>query len=227
MKATYAFLLLILISTKGFSQFETPKRMVNIAPISDPKGAVSPISSKTITYPSIFDKKDKLLSGVSLLKKKEDESKSVFEKEQFASATKESTDKLNGQLKSEGLESVVENSDFFFGEFKVATVKLFIACRDNGNIIDGDNVAIWLNDEKVKPFIGLEGSFVKYTFELKEGLNVIQIEALNTGMYYPNTGQFAFFDGNEKLVTNQNWILNAGYKAIIKIVRIDGLEEKK
>ena len=64
-------------------------------------------------------------------------------------------------------------------------------------------------------------------FLLKKGLNTIQIEALNVGEVFPNTGQFAFFDGNEKLVTNQNWDLNQGYKAIIKLVRIDGLEEKK
>lgn len=227
MKAWLSFIVLFLAMSKSYSQFELPKKTLKIAPASNPTGQVAPTSSKLITYPSIFDKKDKLLSGVSLINKKpEEEAKSVFEKEQFASAAKDETDKMNEQLKKEGLESVVENSDFFFGEFKVTTFKLFIACRDNGNI-DGDNVAIWVNDEKVTPFIGLEGSFIKYSFELKEGLNVIQIEALNTGLYYPNTGQFAFFDGNEKLVTNQNWNLNAGYKAIVKILKIEALEEKK
>jgi hypothetical protein len=224
MKSAFVFIFLALISFEGFSQFETPKRTINIAPVSNPKGAVAPSSSKSITYPSIFDKKDKLLSGVSLLKKKEEEQKSVFEEKQFTSQSQEQTDKMNKQLKTEGYTSVVENSDFFFGEFKIYTFKLFIACRDNG-AIDGDNVAIWLNGEKVTPFIGLEGSFRKYTFELKNGLNVIQIEALNTGDLFPNTGQFTFFDGNEKLVTNQNWNLNSGYKAIIKIVKLDGLLE--
>jgi hypothetical protein len=223
MKAGYAFLFLLLISFKGFSQFDTPKKVLNIAPVSDPKGVVAPSSSSAIKYPSIFDKKDKLLTGYTLLKKKEEEEKSIFEEKKFTSQTQEPTEKLNKQLKTEGYASVVENSDFFFGEFKVYTHKLFIACRDNG-AIDGDNVAIWLNGEKVNPFIGLEGSFRKYTFELKEGLNIIQIEALNTGELFPNTGQFTFFDGNEKLVTNQNWNLNSGYKAIIKILKLQGLE---
>lgn len=226
MKPAFAFIFLILISFKGFSQFETPKRTVNIAPVSDSKGSVAPTSSKSITYPSIFDKKDKLLSGVSLLKQKPEEAKSIFEEKEFTSQSKEKTDQMNNQLKSEGYTSVVENSDFFFGEFKVFTEKLFIACRDNG-AIDGDNVAIWLNGEKVTPFIGLDGAFRKYTFHLKEGLNVINIEALNTGELYPNTGQFTFFDGNEKLVTNQNWNLNSGYKAIIKILKLDGSLEIK
>ena len=61
---------------------------------------------------------------------------------------------------------------------------------------------------------------------MKENLNTIFIEAINTGLLFPNTGQFTFFDEKGKLVTNQNWNLNEGYKAIIKIVRIEGLEEK-
>ena len=223
MKAAFAFLFLTLFSFKGFSQFETPKRTVNIAPISDNKGIVSPTSSKVITYPSIFDKKDKLLESVSLLKKKPEEEKSIFEKEQFASPAKEYTEKANKMLKTEGYASVVENSDFFFGEFKVYTETIYIGCRDYG-AIDGDLIAIYLNGEKVIPLYELEAGFKKYTFDLKLGLNTIQIEALNTGELFPNTGQFTFFNGNEQLITNQQWALNTGYKAIVKIERIKGVE---
>lgn len=238
MKAVFAFLLLLLISFKGFSQFETPKRTVNIAPVTDPKGTAKPTnesktnfapsSAKSITYPSIFDKKDKLLSGVSLLKKKEEEPKSVFENEQFASPGAEKTKELNNQLKAEGLTSVVENRDFFYGEYKVYTKTIYIGCRDYG-AIDGDAITIYLNGEKAVPLIGLESGFKQYTFELKEGLNVIQIEALNTGELFPNTGQFNFFDGNQKLITSQQWALNTGYKGIFKVVKMKGieLEEKK
>jgi hypothetical protein len=223
MKAVFAFLFLILISFKGFSQFETPKRTINIAPASDPKGTVAPSTSKSITYPSIFDKKDKLLSGVSLLKKKEEEVKSIFEKEQFASPAKEYTDKMNDQLKSEGLTSVVENKDYFYGEYKVYTQNIFIGCRDYG-AVDGDLITIYLNGEKVIPLIRLESGFIRYEFQLKDGLNIIQIEALNTGELFPNTGQFNFFDGNQKLITNQYWGLNTGYKGIFKVYRMTGIE---
>lgn len=226
MKATFAFLFLMLFLFKGFAQFETPKRTLNIAPISNPKGTVAPISSKVINYPSIFDKKDKVLSSVSLLKKKPEEAKSVFEKEQFASPAKEYTDKMNNKMKMEGMTRENVDSDLYLGEFKIFTEKLIIACRDN-SAIDGDNVCIWINEERVVPFIGLVGGFKNYEFKLKKGLNSIQIEALNVGEVFPNTGQFLFFDGNEKVITNQNWDLNTGYKAIIKINRVDGLEEKK
>lgn len=230
MKAVYAFLFLILLSFKGFAQFEQPKKKLSIAPISNPKGQVAPTSSKAITYPSIFDKKDKLSSGVSLLKKKEEEVKSVFEKEQFASSAKEYTDKMNDQLKSEGFTSVVENKDYFYGEYTVYTKTIFIGCRDYG-AIDGDRIGIYLNGERVIPVAVLGSSFDMREFDLKEGLNIIQIEALNTGEFFPNTGNFNFFDGNEKLITNQFWELNTGYKVVFKVYRINGpqleLKEKK
>lgn len=223
MKAAVAFLFLMLVSFKGFSQFESPKRTVNIAPISNKSGQISNMSSKSITYPSIFDKKDKLLSGVSLLKKAPEVEKSVMEKEKFATPATGYTEKMNDQLKTEGLTSIVENSDFFFGEYTVYTKDIFIACRDYG-AIDGDAIAIWLNGEKVIPLIVLESGFKKNVFDLKVGLNIIQIEALNTGALFPNTGQFTFFDGNEQLINNQQWVLNTGYKAIFRIVRVKGVE---
>lgn len=228
MKATFAFLFIIVFGFNGFSQFELPKKKLSIAPVSTPKGDVSPISSKSIVYPSIFDKKDKVLSTISLLPKKEEEEKSIFEKEKFASPAKEYTDKMNNQLKTEGYESVVENRDFFFGEFKVYTKTIYIGCRDYGNV-DGDFIAIYLNGQKVIPLYELKSGFNKYTFDLNVGLNTIQIEALNTGEFYPNTGAFTFFDGNEQLITAQEWGLNTGYKAIVKIVRIKDvqLEVKK
>jgi len=228
MKAGFAFLFLILFSFKGFSQFETPKKAINIAPVAAPKGNVAPTTtttSKTIVYPSIFDKKDKLTSGVTLLKKKEEE-KSIFEKEHFASPAQEYTDRMNKQLKSEGYTRENVSSDMYLGDFKIFTEKLSISCRDN-SAIDGDQVCIWLNGERAVPVVSLESGFKTYTFMLKKGLNNVEIEALNVGESFPNTGQFAFFDANGKLITNQNWDLNTGYKAIMKINRIDGLEENK
>ena len=68
-------------------------------------------------------------------------------------------------------------------------------------------------------------NFKKFQLTLKEGLNIIHIEALNTGEFFPNTGQFMFLDGNQKLITNQNWGLNSGYRAIIKVRKVKGLIE--
>jgi hypothetical protein len=133
---------------------------------------------------------------------------------------------MNKMLAREGISREIVNSDRFLGEFIIFTQNLFISCRDNG-AIDGDNVSVWLNGERVLPFIGLESGFKKFEFNLKKGINILEIEALNTGELFPNTGQFVFFDGNEKLVTNQNWDLNSGFKAVIKIQRLEGIEPEK
>ena len=133
-----------------------------------------------------------------------------MEKQQFESPVEEQTKKMNDKMKREGVSLEIVNSDVFLGEFTVTTFKISVACRDFGAI-------------------DLESGFKRYPLELKEGLNTIQIEALNTGELFPNTGQFVFYDANEKLVTNQQWSLNSGYKAIVKIRKIEGLEleEKK
>jgi len=223
---TYRYLLVVLlVSLKGLAQFEIPRRTVNIAPVSKNSGTVAPSSSKIITYPSIFRKKDKLMENVSLLPKKQEEVKSVMEQEQFESPAKEQTEKMNKMMAREGISREIVDSDLFLGEFKIFTHNLFIACRDNG-VIDGDNVSLWVNGEKIIPFVGLEAGFKKFEFNLKKGSNIIEIEALGTGELVPNTGQFSFFDGHQKLVTNQNWDLNSGYKAVLKIQRLEGIEHE-
>lgn len=225
MRGTCFTVLFLLITFTGFSQFELPKKGISIAPISNTEGKISPTSS--IKYPSIFDKKDKLLENFSLLKKKEDPVKNVLDnKPKFINPGDRIVEKENQKLKREGLSSVVDNSDSYLGEFVITTVKLNIECRDYG-VIDGDMVRIWLNDMLVVSKIDLISGYQRYTLDVNEGLNVIQIEALNTGELFPNTGQFAFIDGHEKLVTNQQWNLNSGYKAIIKIRKTKGLIEKE
>lgn len=225
MKRNCITILFLLITFSGFSQFELPKKGISISPISNSSGKITPTSS--IKYPSIFDKKDKLLENFSLISKKEKPEKSVMDtQKEFINPGDKIVEKENQKLKTEGLSSVVDNSDSFLGEFIVTTIKLKITCRDYG-AIDGDVVSINLNGQLIVPVINLESGFKSYVFELNEGSNEIHIEALNTGMLFPNTGQFVFYDGNEKLVTNQQWNLNAGYKAIVKIRKIKGLTEKE
>ena len=129
MKAVFAFLFLILFSFKGFSQFELPKKTISIAPISNPKGAVSPTSSKAIAYPSIFDKKDKLGESVSLLKKKPEEEKSIFEKEQFASPVKVYTDKMNKDV-TDGKIYDYYKKDYLLATYKCSTATAKFTLKD-------------------------------------------------------------------------------------------------
>lgn len=230
MRPFFCLLLLFCVSA-GFSQIERPNRSVRIAPAKMPEAPPKPAAETTtpavIKYESALDKKDeKLLKGFSLLPKKEEKGIMDTSDPTLRDISELHTKKQNDKLKSEGLSREIVNSDMYLGEFVVYTSELVTKCRDYSNV-DGDNVRIWLNGEIVVTTVNLESGFKSYTLNLVEGLNTIKIEALNIGEFFPNTGQFIFYDGNGKPVTNQNWGLNEGFNAIVKIYRKKGIDPQK
>jgi hypothetical protein len=219
MKAAYTFLFFILFSFKGISQFELPKKTISIAPVSNPKGADSPTSSKSISYPSIFDKKDKLGESVSLLKKKPEEEKSIFEKEEFASPAKVYTDKMNKQV-TDGKIYDYYKKDYLLATYKCSTTIAKFALKDFGEP-DGDVVRIWLNDEIVINAITLENGYREIQLNLRNGQNLLVIEALNEGMVSPNTAQFSIFNDKGEIIGNNLSGLLTNVKATIIINKVD------
>ncbi|MGV9004102.1 hypothetical protein [Flavobacterium sp.] len=224
MKAVFALFFLCFLSVKGYSQFELPKRTLKIAPVSNPSGKISPMSSRAITYPSIFDKKDKLMDGVSILNKKPEESKSVMEDEKFESQSTEYTARMNKKKDGEFDEKF--KSDNFLGQFKVGTKIVSIACRDH-EYPDGDVVRIWLNDKVAVESMLLDVDFKEVFLELAEGINKIEIEALNQGDSGPNTAQFIMYDAHKGIITNNKWNLTTGARAKLIILKEDGLLKEK
>ncbi len=226
MKAVLSFIVLFLAFGKGYSQFELPKKTLKIAPASNPKGQVAPTSSKLITYPSIFDKKDKLLENVSLLNRKIEPEKSIMQQEQFENPAKHYTEKMN-KKSSDGEILERYKSDSFLGQFKTGTKIISIACRDH-EAPDGDVVRIWLNDKVVVDGILLDVDFKEIFLDLNEGINKIEIEAMNQGASGPNTAQFVIFDQKKGMITTNKWNLTTGVKAKLIILKNDGnLEEQK
>lgn len=225
MKAIFTLFILTLISFEGYSQFELPKKTLKIAPVTNPTGEIAPTSSKSIKYPSIFDKKDKLLEGISILNKKPEESKSVMESEKFETQSTEYTARMN--KKKDGEFSQKFKSDSFLGQYRVGTKIVSIACRDH-EYPDGDVVRIWLNDQIAVNSILLDVDFKEVFLELNEGINKIEIEALNQGESGPNTAQFIMYDANKGIITNNKWNLGTGAKAKLIILKENGsLEEEK
>jgi hypothetical protein len=214
----------LLISFSGYSQFELPKKTLKIAPVTNNSGQVSPTSSKSITFPSIFDKKDKLAEGVSLLNKKPEQEKSVMEKEQFENPSKIYTENMN--KKKDGQVHEKFKSDSFLGEFKTAAKVISISCRDH-EAPDGDLVRIWLNDRIVVDAILLDIDFKEVYLDLNEGFNKIEIEALNQGESGPNTAQFVIFDEKKGMITTNKWNLTTGVKAKLIVFKNDGELQKQ
>jgi hypothetical protein len=216
---------LLLLSLKGMAQFDTSKRSVNIAPVSNKSGTISPTSSKSFSYPSIFDKKDKLLQGVSLLHKKPEEERGVMHQEQFQDVSKPFTERMN-QKSSDGVILERYKSDTFLGEFNVGTKIIKIACRDH-EAPDGDVVRIWLNDKIAVDGILLDVDFREVYLDLQDGINKIEVEAMNQGESGPNTAQFVIYDENGGMVTTNKWNLTTGVKAKLIIQKKDKVLKKQ
>jgi hypothetical protein len=181
--------------------------------------------SNAVKYPSIFDKKDNSIGSFSLLNQKPEETKSIMEPEQFESQSKDYTDRMNKKTDGKILEKF--KSDSFLGQFKVGTKIISIACRDH-EAPDGDLVRIWLNDKIAVDAILLDVDFKEVFLDLNEGINKIEIEALNQGSSGPNTAQFVIYDEKKGMVTTNKWNLTTGVRAKIIILKEDGiLLEKK
>jgi hypothetical protein len=186
--------------------------------ISPLKKTAIPKTEQVIKYEPEFFKPKSSLNYVSTVPKVGEIEKKTYE----VKSAQELFETQNQQQESSV--GFAYDSDTFLGEYIVYTNTVTIKYRDYGNV-DGDNIRIILNGQIVKDYVTLKGDFDSFALDLNEGGNIVQIQALNTGIYFPNTGNFVFYDGNSKLVVNQNWGLTAGYKAIVKITRKKGINE--
>ena len=232
-KGVYCIFFLICFSFNAQSQFEASKRKVNISAmpnkISKRKAVVSENNSSAIVPPIKFESKifknpdDKFLKGLPEIPKVgEVQNQKTYP---LINPTQDYTDKLNEQLKEDGIRPELFNRDMDLGQFVVYTQKINLDSRDYG-IVDGDLVRVWVNGQIVTNQIYLESKFKELVLSLEKGVNVIEIEALNYGDLSPNTGQFTFYDQNKEFVTNQYWNLGVGYKARILIEYKDRILKK-
>jgi hypothetical protein len=108
--------------------------------------------------------------------------------------------------------------DQYLGDFKTKSSYLGLQCRDFGRV-DGDYVRIIVNDVVVRNSLRLVGSFKGINIDLVEGLNRIDIIAINEGTASPNTGHFAVLDTEGKIITSQKWNLFSSGKATMVVLK--------
>jgi len=183
--------------------------------------AVEPVSpSSSLQYKSILEKDDSYLKRYSILKNDEQKKSLLEQKTDFKNPGDEFKKKMNKEI-NEG-----SKVDVFFGKFVVNTPTLIIKTRDHMDP-DGDKVRIIVDDVVVVLVVNLESTFKTHTIDLKEGDNLLDILALNQGLSGPNTATFALYDGNNNLITTNDWNLNTGLAAKFLIEYKKPLEEKK
>ena len=199
-----------------YAQFELPKRKIGIAAIPQkqtPNTTINPTPNNAIKFESAFLKKEAPWQSISNLPKV-GENKSE-PKEAAKNPSELFANRFN---KSEGIIEERFKSDTFLGEFKTGSKTIKIGCRDH-EAVDGDRVRIWLNGEVIVNDVYLDSNFRELFFELKQGFNILEFEALNQGESGPNTAQFVMFGDDNKLITSNIWNLTTGVKAKVILVK--------
>ena len=127
-------------------------------------------------------------------------------------------EKLNNANTEGNMNFKLYRKNEFFGDFKSQSKSVGILCRDHGNI-DGDRIRVILNGQTVIPIVTLSGGFQELNIDLLQGFNKIEIEAINEGIYSPNTAEFQVFDNSGILISANKWNLGTGFKASFVVVK--------
>ena len=134
----------------------------------------------------------------------------------FANPNDRYVTKLNQKETGENYKVFRKNQ--YLGDFKSNSKTVRIIYRDFGEV-DGDEIKILVNDHIVASKIYLEGNYQTFQLDLIKGFNKIDFEALNQGLYGPNTAQFQVYDDKNELISSNQWNLATGFKATIIIFK--------
>ncbi|MCD8404645.1 hypothetical protein LNI90_01315 [Tenacibaculum dicentrarchi] len=143
---------------------------------------------------------------------KDFESKGVLTKakiaeEQYLKAFK----KINGRY-------VYPIIDQDLGSFTTKDKSITIICRDF-QYPDGDKVTILVNNIPVVTNLILKKRYQSFKISLSQGINTINILALNQGTSGPNTAGFKIYNKTGTLLSANQWNLATGAKATIIIAK--------
>lgn len=128
--------------------------------------------------------------------------------------------KLNKQFQKEGTgDAKMFRRDQYFGEFVTESSELNIYYKDFG-LVDGDRIRIWADGKVWIDALEMDAASDYVKIGLIMGINVIEIEALNEGVYFPNTGEFSFVDEDKKIMLSERWYLATGFKGRFNVLRV-------
>lgn len=110
------------------------------------------------------------------------------------------------------------SKDAYFGDYKTTGKSVDLFFRDH-EFVDGDKVRIVVNDEILYSSITLTGRFRPILLKLKEGMNRIDIIALNQGSSGPNTAEFKLLDDKGRVLKSDQWNLTTGTKGTFIVIK--------
>ncbi len=107
----------------------------------------------------------------------------------------------------------------YLGTINSNTKFVKIEYRDFG-LEDGDRVKVYIDNKPYAGNISLSNDFYSLQINLdKKGYHQIDIEALNQGIYGPNTAEFVVYDDKGNVLMHKAWDLTTGKIATLGIVR--------
>lgn len=138
--------------------------------------------------------------------------------ETFANPAEEYTKNMNKKSGKDSPE-FAKKENIHYGTFTITSDFIILRYRDFGNV-DGDMVKVVLNDQTIYASLTLYGDYSEIRIPMKMGLNILEIYALNEGLYSPNTAQFAVSEAKRHMIAAE-WNLLTGFKAQFVINRVE------
>lgn len=210
--------IMMCFAINGYSQMEFSSKFKAIPPlntgIKEKKATPITVAPPDILAPNLFKKPESKLPSTNF-KIGDPDPISMTRTNDFVNPGDEVRDKLNKSidksLVNNGLKedtSYLNEKDLSFGIIRTKSKNLVIRVRDYG-AIDGDLIkATIIQNYKSTVLVNnlyLETNLKDIKIELQDGLNYLELEALNRGALGGNTGAFYIYDNEGNLLMSDLW----------------------
>ncbi|NGY38392.1 hypothetical protein FQU23_012830 [Flavobacterium sp. XN-5] len=210
--------IMMCFAVNSYSQTEFSSKFKGIPPldtgIKTKKAVAAPVAQPDIVAPNILKKPETKFQSTNF-KIGDPDPISMTITNDFINPGDEVRDKMNKKidksLVNNGLKedtSYLNLKDLDFGIIRTKSKSLVIRVRDYG-AIDGDLIkATLIHDYKgtvLANNLFLGSNFKDIKMDLKEGLNYLELEALNRGSLGGNTGAFYIYDTDGNLLLSDLW----------------------
>lgn len=210
--------IMMCFAINGYSQTEFSSKFKAIPPmdtsIKTKKVIPATVAPLDIVAPNILKKPEVKFQSTNF-KIGDPDPISMIQTNDFINPGDEVRDKMNKSIEkslvNNGLKedtSYLNVKDLDFGIIRTKSKSLMIRVRDYG-AIDGDLIkATVIHNYKgtvLANNLYLESSFKDIKIDLQEGLNYLELEALNRGALGGNTGAFYVYDKEGNLLLSDLW----------------------
>lgn len=210
--------IMMCLAINSYSQTEFSSKFKAIPPLNTstkPKKVIpATIAPPDIVAPNILKKPEVKFQSTNF-KIGDPDPISMIQTNDFINPGDEVRDKMNKSIEktlvNNGLKedvSYLNKKDLDFGIIRTKSKSLMIRVRDYG-AIDGDLIKATIIHNYKNTVLAnnlyLDANFKDIKIELQEGLNYLELEALNRGSLGGNTGAFYVYDKEGNLLLSDLW----------------------